>query len=110
MNWQMVINFIWEYRYIGIAIVAFGIYFTVERQSALKVISTLMLSAEKLARDAILQAGTEQRNWVREKAKLILPKYVLIFLTDDRLDAIIEYLFEKAKDYADNGVVDGSVK
>jgi hypothetical protein len=69
-----------------------------------------MLQAKRLAKDAVLKSGQEQVEWVVNKARLFLPKSVMLFISEERLRKIIDYLYHKSKDYLDDGKINDSVK
>lgn len=104
------LNILIEYNYIFILILGFIILFLFERQQAISVLYALMLQAKRMAKDAILETGKEQEDWVVEKAKLVLPRWILIFLPDDKLRGFVKFLFDKLKDYADDGQFNNSIK
>jgi hypothetical protein len=100
----------WEYRFIIILVLAFLLVFLFERQRAITILYALMLQAKRMAKDMVLNSGQEQEEWVVQKAKIYLPKEILVFLPDERLKAFVKFLFAKLKDYADDGQLNDSYK
>lgn len=100
---------LWEYRYVIIVAVALVAVFIFERQRAMTILYALMLQAKRLAKDAVLSSGQEQEDWVITKAKVLLPKWVLVFLPDERLRVFVRFLFAKLKDYMDDGQINNSI-
>lgn len=105
-----IIASLWEYRFIFIAMFVIVFYAIFEWQNFKIKAYTLMLQAKSLAKDAILKSGDEQAEWVVKKAYLILPKKWRIFLSEERMRSIIYYLYHKAKDYLDDGKINGSIE
>lgn len=105
----MLKNFIWDYRFIiAVAILAI-VYFLFEREKGKNIILNLMFQAKRLAKDAILKSGQEQENWVVERALFYLPMSWKIVITETQIRKIVKWLFNKGKDYLDDGKINGSV-
>jgi hypothetical protein len=99
---------LWDFRYVALVVICFVVFFAFERQRATAVLYSLMLQAKRMAKDLILTSGKEQEDWVVEKAKLFLPREILLFLPDDRLRIFVRFLFNKLKDKFDDGKVNNS--
>ncbi|MCX7843080.1 MAG: hypothetical protein N2489_08405 [Clostridia bacterium] len=103
-------SFLWENRFI-ILIIAFAILFFVllgwQRTKVL--LYQLMLQAKRMAKDAVLKSGQEQEEWVVKKALQLLPLSLKVFLSEDTIRKIVRWLYLKAKDYADDGQLNGSI-
>jgi hypothetical protein len=56
-----------------------------------------------------LKSGAEQEEWVVKNLLQRLPKAWIIFITEDRLRKIVKYLYDKAKDYCDDGKLNNSI-
>jgi uncharacterized protein (UPF0333 family) len=104
------LNFLWEYRFVIIIIVAVILYAIFSWQNFKTKAYALMLQAKSLAKDAILKSGDQQAEWVVKKAYNMLPIGWQLFITEDRLRKIIYYLYHKAKDYLDDGKINNSIK
>lgn len=102
------LNFLWEYRFIIVVLLALGSYVLFEWQKFKAVAYAVMLKAKSLAKDAVLNSGTQQEDWVVKKLLLLLPKSWLIFLSEDKLRGIVHWLYHKAKDYIDDGQLNDS--
>lgn len=68
-----------------------------------------MLQAKRLAKDAVLKSGDEQVEWVIKKAYQFLPKSITVFISEDMMRKIVKYLYDKAKDYIDDGQFNNSI-
>lgn len=99
---------IWEWRYVILLVLIFLVYSIVEWQKTKKVLYFLMLRAKSMAKDTILRSGIEQENWVVEKAYQFLPRRVIIFIPPDKMHKMVHYLYETAKDYVDDGIMNNS--
>lgn len=110
MKMEMIKSLAWEFRYVILVIIVLLIYFIVEWQRSKVLLFSLMLRAKSLAKDAILRSGTEQENWVVEKAYLFLPKRLTLFISKEKMHEMVHYLYVKAKDYIDDGVMNNSCK
>lgn len=71
---------------------------------------SLMLQAKRLAKDYILNSGQAQENWVVEKAMILLPKYITLFLSEDITRMIVKEIFYEIKDYFDDQHLNNSIK
>lgn len=105
-----VLSVLWEYRFV-IMIAVFVVFFFVllgwHRTKVL--LYQLMLQAKRMAKDAILKSGQQQEEWVVKKAMQHLPLSLRIFLSEDTIRKIVKWLYQKAKDYADDGQLNNSI-
>ncbi len=69
----------------------------------------LMLTAKSMAKDAILNSGQEQEAWVLEKAYQHLPIWITLWMSKETMRKLIAYLYEIAKDYLDDGIINQSI-
>lgn len=99
---------LWEFRYVILILIVLIVYFIIEWQRTKVLLYQLMVRAKSLAKDAILRSGTEQENWVVAKAYMFLPRRITIFITQEKMHSIVHYLYVKAKDYIDDGIMNNS--
>lgn len=104
-----ILNFIWEYRFIIVVLAAIALYALFEWQRFKALSYAAMLKAKSLAKDAVLKSGAQQEDWVVKKLLQLLPKSWLVFLSEERLKIIVHWLYGKAKDYMDDGKLNGSI-
>jgi hypothetical protein len=111
MDLTSLFNALWEFRYF-VLIILFAISFLalLGWQNMKVLLYQLMLQAKRLAKDAILHSGQQQEEWVVTKAIQFMPISLRIFLNEDAVRKIIKWLYNKAKDYADDGIVNNSIK
>lgn len=100
---------IFEYRFIIVAALAVFIFALFEWEKFKSILYALMLQAKSLAKDAVLRSGTEQEKWVLDKAYLYLPKWITAAIPQDVMRKIISWLYNRAKDYLDDGKLNNSI-
>ena len=106
-----VLNLLWEWRFvILIAIFAVSFLVLLGWQKTKVLLYQLMLQAKRMAKDAILKSGQQQEEWVVKRALQLLPLSLRVFLSEDTIRKIVKWLYMKAKDYADDGVINNSIK
>lgn len=54
--------------------------------------------------------GKQKLKWVVSQARLLLPRWLQIFITEDKLIKIIDLWFVGVKDLLDDGKINGSAK
>lgn len=101
---------IWEYRFIIVIVVAVVLYALLEWEKFKSGAYALMLQAKRMAKDAVLNSGAQQEEWVVKKAYQFLPRSITIFISEEVMRKIVHYLYVKAKDKLDDGQLNGSVK
>jgi hypothetical protein len=89
-------------------VLLFVLFALFEKEKFKRIISDLMLSAKSLAKDAILNSGKEQEEWVLEKTYIYLPRWITLFISKELMRKIISYLYRAAKDYIDDGEFNNS--
>ena len=105
-----VTSFLWEYRFVILIVVAVILFFILLGWQKTKVLLyQLMLQAKRMAKDAVLKSGQQQEEWVVKKALQLLPLSLRLFLSEDTVRKIVRWLYQKAKDYADDGQLNNSI-
>jgi len=102
-------DFLWDWRYAIIAVIALIIFAIFEWGKVKEVILKGCLMAKKLAKDAVLNSGQEQEDWVVTKVFALLPLPARLVISEDLFRKIIRWLYGKAKDYLDDGLINGSI-
>lgn len=92
----------------ALLIIGFVLLFLWQREKAIGVLRDLMLTAKSLAKDAILNSGKEQEDWVVENAYIYLPKWITLFISKEVMRKLIAFIYRQAKDYIDDGRLNGS--
>jgi hypothetical protein len=100
--------FLWDWRYVVIALIALVIFAIFEWGKVKEMALQGALMAKKMAKDAILNSGQEQEDWAVCKMYPLLPAAARVVISEAAFRKIIRYLYGKAKDYLDNGNLDGS--
>jgi hypothetical protein len=103
------LNMIWDYRFFIILMIALALYAGFEWNNFKAKAYALMLQAKRLAKDAVLKSGAEQEEWVVRKAYQFLPRRLILFISEANMRKAVHYLYTKAKDYIDDGELNGSV-
>jgi hypothetical protein len=106
---EMIKQFVWEYRFVLILILAMVLFCVFEWQKAKAIAYSLMLQAKSMAKDAVLKSGAQQEEWVVKKAYQFLPKSLTVFLSEERMRKLVHYLYHKAKDCLDDGKMNNSI-
>jgi len=101
-------NLIWEFRYILIVLFGLVIFALFEWEKFKSLAYKTMLQAKTLAKDAILLSGQEQEDWVVDKLYLIMPISFRVLINRNFLRKIVKSVYHKAKDYLDDGKINGS--
>lgn len=102
-------NFVWENRYVFLFILAVALYAWAEWNNFKQVTYGLMLQAKRYAKDKVLESGDEQVEWVVNKAYQFLPSRLTIFINKDLMRKVIKFLYEKLRDYLDDGLINNSI-
>ncbi len=100
---------LFEYRFVIVLAIAVLIFALFEWERFKRIVSQLMLNAKSLAKDAVLQSGEQQEEWVLVKTYQYLPKWLTLFIPQETMRKLIKYLYHMAKDYLDDGVINKSV-
>lgn len=66
----------------------------------------LILKAERVYKES--GAGQQKMKWVVSQARLLLPTWLQIFITEEMLEKMIQVWFDGIKDLLDDGKVNGS--
>lgn len=102
-------EYIWEYRHIILWAVIAVLSLLADFNNFKSKITALMLDAKKLAKDGVLKNGEQQVEWIVLQAYQKLPKRYQIF-NENTMRKIIKWLYDKAMDYLDDGMVNNSTE
>lgn len=100
---------LFEFRYVLAFLVGFVFFALFEWEKTRRIIGNLMLTAKSLAKDAVLNSGRDQEDWVLIKAYQYLPKWITMFIPKEVMRRLIRYLYHMAKDYLDDGTINNSI-
>lgn len=100
---------LFEFRYVLAFLVGFVLFALFEWEKTRRIIGNLMLTAKSLAKDAVLNSGKDQEDWVLLKAYQYLPKWITMFIPEDVMRKLIQYLYHMAKDHLDDGKINNSI-
>lgn len=102
-------EFIWDWRYVFAVILALLVFAVFEWGKVKELVLSGALMAKKLAKDHILNSGQEQEDWVVRRIYPCLPTPVRVFISEAAFRKLVRYLYGKAKDYLDDGKLNGSI-
>lgn len=98
----------WPLILIMLAIIS--IFFFLGWQRTKELLYQLMLQAKRMAKETILKSGQAQEDWVVKNALYYMPIRIKFFISEDMTRKIVRWLYQKAKDYADDEVLNDSIK
>jgi hypothetical protein len=100
---------LWDWRFVIAVVVAVAVYAIAEWNNFKTLAFQAMLRAKSKAKDAVLQSGKEQEDWVCEHLYFILSARVKVFIRDpEALRPVVHWLYQKAKDLLDDGKFNNS--
>jgi hypothetical protein len=102
-------EFLWDWRYILVVLVAIIIYCIFEWGKVKEAILKGCLMAKKLAKDAILNSGQEQEDWVVKRIYPCLPAPIRVVISEESFRKLIRWIYGKAKDLLDDGTINNSI-
>lgn len=103
-------SLLWEWRFIIVVSATVVVYAVLEWNRFKALSYGIMLQAKSLAKDTILKDGAEQEEWVVKKLYQLLPKTLILFISEELLRKIVHYLYHQAKDYLDDGQFNNSIE
>lgn len=103
------LNILWEYRFVIVSIMAVVLFALFEWKTFKEILYALMLQAKRFAKDKVMNSGKEQEDWVVTKAYIYLPKWITMFIPQETMRKIIKWLYDRAKDYLDDGKLNNSI-
>lgn len=109
MDMSVITNFIWEWRWLIVAILIIGIYCVAEWNNVKVKSYKVMLQAKDLAKDQILHGGEAQMEWAVSHIMKLMPMRLKLLLGESEVRVILEFLYRQAIDYLDDGEMNHSV-
>lgn len=95
-----------------LVVVTFVMAFQYFKQKGLEGIRTdvyqLILAAEHMYNES--GQGKQKLKWVVSQARLLLPKWMQVFVTEEFMEKLIDKWFKSVKDLMDDGKVNNSNK
>lgn len=96
---------------ITLAILTAGLYFYVRDKSLSEIredVYQLFLKAEH--KPEFAESGKQRMKWVLSQARMLLPNWVQVFITDTFLEKVVEGWFRAVKDLLDDGKMNKSAE
>jgi hypothetical protein len=101
---------LFEFRFIILIVLAVILYAALEWNSFKTTCYALMLQAKRLAKDEVLKNGDEQVEWIIKRSYQFLPRKLTIFISEEHMRRLIKYLYEKLKNFIDDGEMNNSIE
>jgi hypothetical protein len=101
-------NFLWDWRFVIVFLVLLIVYSIFEWGKVKEIILQGCLAAKKMAKDAILNSGQAQEDWVVLKIYPLIPAAARVLISEATFRKIVRWLYGKAKDLIDDGLINGS--
>lgn len=98
-----------EYGHLLAAIGAVFLFALFQWQKFKNFLYQLMLAAKSMAKDMILNSGTEQEEWVVRKVYQLIPPWISVVLPEELTRELIRKLYHAVKDYTDDGLINNSI-
>lgn len=95
----------------ALAVIGAGIYFYFRNKNLREIraeVYQLFLKAEH--KPELVKAGKQKMKWVLSQARMLLPAWLQIFITDAFLERVVQGWFDAVKDLLDDGKLNGSGK
>lgn len=96
---------------VALAVLGAGIYFYLRDKTLNDVradVYQLFLEAEH--NPAFMESGKQKMKWVLSQARMLLPNWAQIFITDAFLERVVEGWFKAIKDLLDDGKLNKSTE
>lgn len=107
---ELIKNGIWDFRFVIIVAIAFAVvFFLFERERGINILLNLMFQAKRKAKDMVLKSGEEQVEWVVDRAMFYMPNSWKLIFGRDKVKQIVKWLFDRSKDYFDDGKFNNSI-
>ena len=107
---KTILNYVWDYRFIILVVVAVIMYAIFRWSDFKSKAYAIMLQAKTMAKDEILKTGKDQADWAADKLYSVIPARYKMFISQDKVRSLVEYLYLKGKDFLDDGKLNNSVK
>lgn len=102
-------EFLWEYRYVIAALLAIILFAIFNFEKAKVVAYNGMLRAKSMAKDAVLNSGQEQEDWVVDHIYPYLPIGFKLVVNKNLFRKFVKWLYQMGKDWIDDGKMNQSI-
>lgn len=100
---------VWDWRFVIIVFLAIVLFCVFNWQKAKVIAYNGMLRAKSLAKDAVLNSGKEQEDWVVANVYPCLPLPVKAIMSKELFRRFVSWLYAKGKDLLDDGKLNSSI-
>lgn len=94
---------------IALAVIGAGIYFYVRDKTLDKIRADVYQKFLEAEHNQKLTTGKKKMTWVLSQARMLLPNWAQVFITDSLLEKVVEGWFRAIKDLLDDGKINKSV-
>lgn len=94
----------------ALAVIGAGLYFYFREKSLEEIRVDTYGKFLEAKHNGRLITGKQKMKWVLSQARLLLPKWAQVLVTDTLLEKVVQGWFEEVEDLLDDGERNGSVK
>lgn len=95
---------------IALAVIGAGIYFYVRDKTLDEIRADVYKKFLEAEHDETLTTGKKKMTWVLIQARMLLPNWAQVFITDAFLEKVVEGWFQAVKDLLDDGKLNKSTE
>ena len=95
---------------IALVVICAGIYLYVRDKTLDEIRADVYQKFLEAEHNKKLTTGKKKMTWVLSQARMLLPNWAQVFITDALLENVVQAWFDAVKDLLDDGKVNGSVK
>lgn len=95
---------------IALAVLTGGIYFYVRDKSLSEIRAEVYQKFLEAEHDEKLTSGKQKMKWVLSQARMLLPNWAQMLITDAFLEKVVEGWFQAVKDLLDDGKINKSTE
>lgn len=95
---------------IALAVIAAGIYFYVRGKTLAEIREDVYEKFQEAENDERLTTGKKRMKWVLQQARMLLPNWAQVLITDAFLEKVVQGWFDAVKDVLDDGELNGTAK
>lgn len=105
-----IVSILWEWRFVIILLIVAVNFCMFQWEKAKGIIYAGIAQAKRYAKDQVLKSGKQQEEYVVKLMLQRLPLSLRIFLGEDLIRKIVQWLYNQLGDYIDDGALNQSFK
>lgn len=94
----------------ALAVIAGGIYFYLRDKTLNEIRADVYQKFLEAEHNEVLTSGKQKMKWVLSQARMLLPSWAQLLITDNLLEKVVEGWFQAVKDLLDDGKLNGTAK